>query len=186
MTLANRITCFRICMIPAFVSLIFEYTPERAWLRQAALGVYLLAAISDGLDGYIARRFNQRTALGARLDPLADKLLINLGLVFVAANPNFTPAIPMWFPVLILARDVLIVLGALLIRERYGNLKVKPLWTGKLTTALQLCTLIGVLIPVPRADLLVWATVAVTILSAVHYIAYGIHEAGRRKAECHG
>lgn len=182
MTLANKITLFRIGMIPVFVTLVFMYTQEREWLRDAALAVYIAAAISDGLDGYVARRFNQRTQLGTRLDPLADKLIVNLGLVFMAANPEFHPEIPMWFPVLILARDVAIVLGAYAINERYGNVTVRPLWTGKVTTALQLCTLIGALIPVSFVPYLIWATVAMTVVSALHYLFFGVRQVGERKA----
>jgi len=181
-TLANKITLFRIFMIPVFSALIFVYSQEREWLRYAALGVYTAAAVSDGVDGWVARRFNQRTLLGARLDPLADKLIINLGLVFAAANPNFFPDVPLWFPVLVLARDVMIVLGAYAINERYGGLTVRPRWSGKVTTTFQLSTLIGILIPVPFALDIMWATVGLTVFSGVHYVAVGFRQIRQRKA----
>ncbi len=181
-TLANKITLFRIAMIPVFSALIFSYTQEKEWLRYAALAVYTAAAISDGVDGWVARNYNQRTRLGARLDPLADKLIINLGLVFAAANPQFTPDVPLWFPVLVLARDVVIVLGAYVINEYYGGVTVRPLWSGKLTTTFQLATLIGILIPVPFALYIMWVTVGLTVFSGVHYVLIGYQQAGQRKA----
>lgn len=169
-------------MIPVFSALIFAYTREREWLRYAALAVYTAAAVSDGIDGWVARHFNQRTQLGARLDPLADKLIINLGLVFAAANPQFLPDVPLWFPVLVLARDVTIVLGAYAINERYGGLTVRPLWSGKVTTTFQLGTLIGILIPVPFAMGIMWVTVGLTVFSGIHYVAVGLGQIRNRKA----
>ncbi len=177
MTLANQITLFRLLMIPVFAALIFAYSHEQEWLRYAALLVYTTAAVSDGVDGWVARRFNQRTELGARLDPLADKLIINLGLVFAAANPQFEPPIPMWFPVLVLARDVTIVLGAYAINERYGLPSVRPLWSGKITTFLQLATLIGALLPIPYFPVLMWAAVIMTVVSALDYVRMGLQQA---------
>jgi cardiolipin synthase (CMP-forming) len=169
-------------MIPFFVLLIYFYGEEHQMLRTAALGVYALAAISDGLDGYVARKFNQRTKLGARLDPLADKLMVNLGLVFIAANPYFHPPIPMWFPVVVLSRDVLIVMGAYFLNERHGPLKVKPLWSGKFTTAFQMGTLIAALLALPITNLIMWIALVFTIISLVQYVSFGRRIASAQKA----
>jgi len=172
-TLANRITFFRVLTIPVFVLLIFCYTRERDWLRLVALGIYGVAALSDAIDGYIARHYNQSSKLGARLDPLADKLIINLGLVFLASNPQFDPAIPLWFPVLVLGRDVAIVMGAFIINEYFAPVKVKPRWSGKATTALQMSTLIAYLLPVFFAPGLLYATAVLTVFSFVDYMYAG-------------
>lgn len=164
---------FRVCMIPVFAGLIYFYVPERTWLRQAALGVYIIVALSDMADGFIARHYNQRTRLGARLDPLADKLIVNLGFVFIAANPNFSPGIPLWFPVFILGRDISIVMGAYLINEHYGTVHVRPRFSGKLSTVFQMATIIGVLVAFPYLWWIIVGTVAVSVTALFGYAVEG-------------
>lgn len=176
-TIANKITVFRVLMIPVFVLLVFFYTPEREWLRHIALGVYVSASLSDILDGYLARRLNQRTAFGARLDPLADKLIVNLGFVFLAANEHFEPVVPLWFPVCILARDIIIVMGAYTINEYFGPVTVKPRWTGKAATVCQMGTLIGLLLGVSFAPYLMVLTLAMTAFSLADYVYAGCMQA---------
>jgi CDP-diacylglycerol--glycerol-3-phosphate 3-phosphatidyltransferase len=175
-TLANRITFFRLALIPVFCLLIFCYTESRDYLRFAALGVYLLAAISDGMDGYIARHWDQQTQLGVRLDPMADKLLVNLGLVFLAANESLLYNIPRWFPVFVLTRDVAIVLIAYAIHQRKGTVHVQPSMLGKLTTVVQFCTLIAVLLQWPAATYFMWATVLLTFASGMGYLQAAIYQ----------
>lgn len=119
MTLANRITLARLVLIPLMAGLLFFYGPEREYLRTVALLVYAVASVSDFFDGYIARHWDQHSELGARLDPLADKLLVNLGYTFVAANPHFHPGIPLWFPPLLLLRDTWIIFGAIYILKTH-------------------------------------------------------------------
>ena len=173
MTLANRITLFRIAMVPVFCTMVYCYTADRHLLRLAAAVVYALAAVSDALDGWVARRFHQESALGRRLDPLGDKLLINLGFVFMAANEQFVPHVPLWFPVAVLARDVFIVMGAWLIHEFFGPVRVKPRVAGKVTTALQMFTLIALILALPGSELLIWINLAFCVWSAVDYFCFG-------------
>lgn len=180
--IANKITILRVLLIPVFLVLIYCYAPGREWLRHMALGIYVTASLSDILDGYIARRLNQRTAFGARLDPLADKLIINLGFVFLAANPTFGEVVPMWFPVVVLVRDAIIVLGAFAINEYFGPMKVKPRWTGKATTVFQMSTMIGVLLWVPFAPHLLMVTVVVSAASLADYIYAGCMQAFAKDA----
>jgi len=176
-TVANKITIFRVMMIPVFIVLVACYTREREWLRHIALAVYVTASLSDILDGYVARRFNQRTLFGARLDPLADKLIVNLGFIFLAANEHFEPVVPLWFPVFILSRDIIIVLGAYAINEYFGPIQVKPRWSGKTTTIFQMSTLIGFLLGVWFAPYLMMATLAITVYSLVDYFYAGCMQA---------
>ena len=105
MTLANQISFFRLGLIPVFVALILQDAPGLNWPRYAALAVLVVAAISDLVDGYVARRFNQQTKLGHVLDPFADKLLINVAFVFLAADQHLEYPVPMWIPVVVLIRD---------------------------------------------------------------------------------
>lgn len=177
-TLANRITLVRLILIPVFNVLIISYTPEEPRIRYAALAVFLVASISDALDGFIARAYNQKTRLGAVLDPLADKLLLNLAFVFLAVNEHFVEPVPKWVPVLILSRDVIIVLGAYLINELYGPLRVRPRITGKITTALQMASIVAVLLEVNFAYELVLLMVAATIVSFFDYVYDGVRRIG--------
>lgn len=176
MTVANGITLFRLLLIPVFIVLVMMYTAEEPVYRHAALAVFAIAAISDSLDGFVARAYNQKTRLGAVLDPLADKLLINLAFVFLAVNQEFETPVPKWVPVLILSRDVIIVLGAYLINEYYGPFRARPRVSGKLTTTFQMASLIGVLLEVSFAHPLLMITVGLSIISFIDYLYSGIRQ----------
>lgn len=186
MTLANQITLFRVFMIPVFSVLVYAYSHEREWARWAALAVYFLAGISDLLDGYIARRYNQHSKLGMRLDPLADKLIVNLGFVFIASNPVFyedvLPGWFMWVPVLILTRDVSIVAGSLAITTRVGPTRFQPRRLGKYTTFAQMTTIIAILLKISIAYYFILATLALTMVSFADYLYSGTRYALSRKA----
>jgi CDP-diacylglycerol--glycerol-3-phosphate 3-phosphatidyltransferase len=177
-TLANRITLLRLALIPPFCALVFAYQPGQESLRLAALALYLTAALTDGLDGYVARRWNQRSVLGTRLDPMTDKLLVNLGFVFLAANGGFEHAIPRWFPVFVLTRDVSIVLVAYAIHRSRGAVEVRPSFLGKLTTAAQFGTMVSVLAQWPVVAPLMWTTVVLTLVSGLGYVRPALAQAG--------
>lgn len=168
----------RLLLIPVFVALIVSYTREQPWIRYAALGVYAVAAISDALDGFVARAYNQKTKLGTLLDPLADKLMVNIGFVFMAVNEQFAHRIPYWFPVVLLARDAMIVMGAYLINEFYGPVRVKPRVSGKLTTLFQMSLMISVLLEVELMHKLLLITVVLCGVSYVDYMLAGFKQIG--------
>lgn len=143
MTLANKITIARILMIPLFVLMAIYYgrgvqagAPEE-WQRWVATALFILAAASDGVDGYIARRYNQRSRLGAVLDPLADKGLLLAGLITLSVS-RWRFEFPLWFPVLVIARDLIVLAGALTLHFLNGSVRVRPSWTGKASTAFQM------------------------------------------------
>src|SRR5438445_1376135 len=123
MTTANKITIVRILMIPAFVTMAIYYgqsiqrgTPAE-WERFTAIAIFLAAALSDGLDGFVARHYNQRSSLGMILDPIADKGLLLSGIITLSIS-NWSPGdpsagrFPAWFPVLVITRDIVIVVGS--------------------------------------------------------------------------
>ncbi len=168
----------RLLLIPVFVALIVSYTREQPIIRYAALVVYAIAAVSDALDGFVARAYNQKTKLGTLLDPLADKLMVNIGFVFMAVNDQFAHRIPYWFPVVLLARDAMIVMGAYLINEFYGPVRIKPRITGKVTTAFQMSLMIAVLIEASFTRHLLYATVIMSAVSYVDYMQTGIRQIG--------
>ena len=181
MTIANKITLARLALLPAFLVCIYGVSPEREGLRLVAFVIYVIAAVSDLVDGWYARWFQQVSRLGKRLDPLADKLLVNLGYVFVAANPHFYPGVPLWIPPVFLARDVYIVLGANFINARYGPFKVVPRLSGKITTALQMAAMVAVLASVPIAQALLLGAVAACCWSAVDYFIAGYNQVQEKK-----
>jgi CDP-diacylglycerol--glycerol-3-phosphate 3-phosphatidyltransferase/cardiolipin synthase len=182
MTLANRITVGRLILVPVFLALVVSFTQEQQWLRYAALGVFSAAALSDAIDGYIARAFNQKSKLGAVLDPLADKLLTNLALVFLAVNDQLRTPIPAWFPVIVLGRDIIIVIGAYLINEYFGPVKTRPHVSGKITTIFQMALIIAVLLQLPPqfVHALLYATLAIALFSFAEYLRAGIKQVGNK------
>jgi CDP-diacylglycerol--glycerol-3-phosphate 3-phosphatidyltransferase len=143
MTTANQITIVRILLIPVYVLMALYYGRSVAhgapqeWMRWAAISVFVLAAASDGIDGYIARRYNQVSKLGMVLDPIADKGLLLSGIITLSVS-NWQYEFPVWFPVLIIARDIIIVTGVLVMQSVNGELRVKPSWMGKTATVAQM------------------------------------------------
>src|SRR2546421_5786372 len=123
MTTANKITVVRILMIPVFVTLAIYYGESiqegnpQDWMRFTAIAIFLIAAISDGLDGYVARRYNQKSSLGVILDPIADKGLLLSGIITLSisnwsdVDPDYG-RFPAWFPVLVISRDAILFVGA--------------------------------------------------------------------------
>lgn len=174
--LANRITTLRLLLIPVFCLLVYLYSPAQPWVRHAALATYGAAALTDVLDGLVARRYRQQTALGMRLDPLADKLLINLGFVFLAANPDFSPGVPMWFPLPIMVRDCIVVLGALLLNAFVGPVTINVRATGKLTTIVLNGTLLAALLEAPFLSWLLGGATLLVVASCAEYIRDGIQQ----------
>src|ERR1700682_6189522 len=147
MTTANKITIVRILMIPVFVTLAIYYGQSiqrrepLEWLRFSAIIVFLVAAVSDALDGYVARRYNQRSSLGVILDPIADKGLLLSGIITLSisnwsqVDPHYG-RFPAWFSVLVITRDAVILIGSALLHVLNGTVRVRPSWTGKVATVL--------------------------------------------------
>jgi cardiolipin synthase len=141
MTWATRITIFRLILVPVFVILIVTYddtngegSPVEYW-RYAAIAAFVLASVSDAIDGYLARNWNQRSALGALLDPIADKLLLFASLITLGQVPlDRLNRFPIWFPVIMISRDALLLLGYFILRHFLNQVEVKPHVTGKLST----------------------------------------------------
>lgn len=147
MTTANKVTICRILLTPFFiVALIYYVKTGTEWYRWAAISCFGVAAVSDGIDGFIARHFNQRSELGAVLDPLADKLLLVSGVVLLSLHnePHLRP-IPIWLTVTILSRDVLLLLGFALIHFVVGGMKIRPHFTSKIATVLQMAAVLWAL-----------------------------------------
>jgi CDP-diacylglycerol--glycerol-3-phosphate 3-phosphatidyltransferase len=140
MTTANKVTILRMLLIPFFVVEALYYVKTgKEIFRLLAMVSFLVAAVCDGVDGFIARRFNQRSELGAMLDPLADKLLLVSGIILFSFNnePHFG-SIPLWLTGTILGRDLLLLVGLVVIQLTVGKIKVRPRMIGKVATVLQM------------------------------------------------
>lgn len=191
MTLPNQITIGRILLIPVFVVFAIYYGKSASGghpdetLRMATIGVFLLAALSDGVDGWLARRFHLKSSLGAVLDPIADKGLMLTAIITLSVT-KWPYELPLWYPVLVIARDIIIVTGCGVLRLLTGNLEVRPSLIGKASTFLQMLTVAVAMLQWGYADIVVWVSGAVTLFSGLGYLAEGIrqlHDAGHTKPE---
>lgn len=167
MNVALTITLLRFLLAPLLVWLLL------AGNFGASLIVFLVGSISDALDGFIARRFNQGTPLGALLDPLADKLLIACGILVLAWLGRF----PLWLMAVVVVRDVIIICGALAYRRLTGRLEMAPLFISKINTAVQFTLVLAILADssgvkwlAAALPVLVWLTLATTLTSGIQYV----------------
>jgi len=170
MNLPNSLTILRILLIPVFIGFLLY---ER---YEYSLAVLLLAGLTDGLDGTIARVANQRTRLGAYLDPLADKLLLTSGFVTLSV----LHLAPSWIAIVVVSRDMMLMTGTLLARLTESHLDISPTLLGKGTTLVQFSYLILVVVLTSRQmDLrliqpLLYLMVCVTVMSGFHYLYRGV------------
>ena len=147
MTTANKVTIARILLIPFFVVEVLYYMKTGNEVhRLLAILVFALAAICDGVDGFIARRYNQRSELGAMLDPLADKLLLVSGIVLFSFNNPHFGSIPLWLTGTIIGRDLLLLVGLGVIQMTVGKVDVHPRFLGKVATVLQMLCIVWLLL----------------------------------------
>lgn len=179
MTTANQITVFRILLVPVFIYLLVQFRETGTdWLRLAAVAAFGVAALLDGVDGFVARRFNQRSDLGAVLDPLGDKLLLVSGLIMTGLQGRHLAPLPTWLNTVVISRDVIILLGMALIHYTVGTVKVRPRWTGKVATVLQMAAVLWCLLKL-RTDWqmqIAFAAAAFTAASGAQYIWDGIRQ----------
>jgi cardiolipin synthase len=188
LTLPNFLTLARIVAVPAFLILL---TTQR---YGAALVVFLLASVTDGIDGALARACNSKSAIGASLDPLADKLLVVssfLGLAWLGA-------VPAWLLVLVITRDVVILVGYLALYFLGMPMEVAPTQISKVNTFLEMLTIGFALLALARPELpmsdvnrLVWyATGSTVTISGLHYVYRGLlwvqSQGGRANGKEHG
>ncbi len=175
MGLANKISILRILLIPFFVASLLYYRPEQDGLRFLALAIFFLGALTDMIDGNVARAKRQKTKLGTFLDPIADKLFLITAFISVPLIDRLPAGIrmPMWVPLIVISRDIVLIFGAALIHILTGNLQIHPTRLGKLATFFQMATIISVLLQY-RFSYLIWTTaVLFTVISGIGYIRKG-------------
>jgi len=178
-TVPNMLTVFRMVLIPVFVTMLFY---QRFIL---ALAVFVCAGLTDGLDGLLARRFDQRSQLGTVLDPIADKLMmvtafivLSMRGIFPQPVPSHLP-VPFWVTIAVISRDVFIIVGAAAINIMTGFRGFRPSWLGKVNTTVQIVAIAAIMFaasfPYYTGYYLptVYATVfTFAILSGLHYIFF--------------
>lgn len=179
-SIPNLITVFRIFLVVPLIVLVLE--GQYLWV----LLLFAVAGISDGIDGYLARRYQWQSRLGALLDPLADKLL--MVSAFVALG--YIGHIPLWLVVLVIVRDIIIVSGAVAFRLLLGYLDMEPIRLSKLNTFLQITLVLTTLIdlasdwiPPYLLDGLIVVCAIFTVASGAMYVWIWMHRARREWKE---
>lgn len=172
LTIPNLITLTRIILTPLFIIFLIQ-----GRYRQALI-IFVLAGVSDLADGAIARWWQQKSRLGSYLDPLADKLLMSASFVTL----SISQAVPSWLTVVVISRDLILGLGALILRLADYPLVIRPSMLGKWTTTVQLITVglvllvKGKLLHLPPGVLtgFFYLTAGLTIFTGVHYVYRGL------------
>lgn len=190
MTTANKVTILRILLIPFFVvELIYYLQTGNEIHRLLALLAFAITAILDGVDGYIARRYNQKSELGAILDPLADKLLLVSAIVTLSFNRSpHLGQIPLWLTGTVIGRDMLLLIGIAVIRLTVGQVHVRPRVMGKLATVLQMTVVIWILLGWDQDLNVYWirtwslGAAIFTGVSGLWYVFDGIKQLGSHPA----
>ena len=177
LNLPNRISILRVLLVPLFAISILYYKRDSATIRYAALFIFCLGMFTDVLDGMIARLCKQKTRLGSYLDPLADKFLLDMGIVLLAITSEIPSGtrIPGWLAVLAVSRDIVIVGGVLLIIILVGDFWPRPTPFSKATTVAQAGLVISTLLLLPEVWLRpLWiVTGALIVISGCHYVWWG-------------
>jgi cardiolipin synthase (CMP-forming) len=176
-TTANQLTILRIVFVPVFIILLVYH--ELGW----ALATFILAGLTDVLDGIIARRFGQKTSIGAVLDPIADKLLMASSILILSLpQMEFHNTIPRWLLIVIIFRDVFILLVSLIVVLMVGWRVFTPSPYGKISTFMQVLTVLAVLytnwqgLILPELNILFYMTGLMTAFSGIHYLVRGLRQ----------
>ncbi len=178
-TLPNLLTIVRMALIPVFVSLLFY---QKFLL---ALAVFIIAGITDGLDGLLARRFHQQSPLGRILDPIADKMMLVTSFVVLSMRnvyptplPHHLP-IPFWVTITVISRDVFILVGAAAINMVSGFRAFRPSFPGKLSTVVQILAIAVVILAAQTRvgtgyylPTVYMSVFTLTLLSGIHYVFF--------------
>ena len=188
-TWANRLTILRMLCLPmyALFTIYWLRDLDHATWHWLAFGFFAFIAVTDAVDGFLARRLGQVTALGTWLDPIADKLFLgaNLLLLTQPALETFQPQLPIWYSLALLAREIGILVWVVLLHVQNQHVTVRPRPSGKAATALQLLVFAGVFLRFPPTIFfaLVLAATGTTGLSALLYWMDGLHQVRSHEAE---
>jgi cardiolipin synthase len=176
-TTANQLTILRIVFVPVFIILLVY--GELGW----ALATFVAAGLTDVLDGIIARRFGQKTSIGAVLDPIADKLLMTSSILILSLPQMlFLNTIPRWLMIIVIFRDVFMLLVSLIVVLMVGWRVFTPSPYGKASTLMQVVTVLAVLYAnwrgelLPQLSIFFYVTGLMTAFSGIHYLVRGLRQ----------
>ena len=170
MNIPNTLTLFRFLLVPVFLVLLLN-----GYIMQAIV-TFIVASVTDALDGAVARMTNSMTEIGMIMDPLADKALVLTALITLSAMGK----LPVWITLVVLVRDIIVVSGGFIIYKRRYKMKMKPVLLGKLATFTMLTLLVSTLLGIYWGRVfsfipyLVWLTMALVVISGVQYVLRGI------------
>ena len=156
------------------LQLLYYFRTDEEVYRHIAIAAFLIATISDGIDGWLARHRNQGTQLGTYLDPIADKLLLITGLVLLSIQfeeNRFDQRIPLWLTGTVLGRDMIVVTGSALVYLAVGDLKVRPHFLSKVSSVLQMVCIGWVLFKLP-GKVTYWLAVGASVTTAITGLMY--------------
>jgi len=177
MSFADKLSITRIILIPIFISLLL-YSKSFPFLKKIAIGVFILAILSDFLDGLVARIKKEKSSIGVVLDPLADKLLLLsafITLYFLKFN------LPLWLVLIVVSRDFFILLGIVILTFLKIEVSISPSIWGKLTTFFQMMTILVVLSNFSLFVKIFWILTAIfTLISGADYLRRGIKALNQR------
>jgi len=192
LNVAIEITIFRLFLVPVFLALLLVYRNTEPWtaewLRYAALGVFIVASVSDVVDGYIARTRGMATRLGGFLDPLADKLLFGLGIIVLSLPPlkegfPFEPP-ALWYPIVVVATNLVLAGGTLTAHVLHKKVEIRADPLGKAAAVLQAMTMGWIMLRLPRLELFYYPAGILTVASGIGYVVGAIQQV--RAAEASG
>ena len=168
MNLPNKLTTLRVIMIPFFVFFLLWQNGENRTFRMIALALFIIASLTDLLDGKIARKYNLVTNFGKFMDPLADKLLVCSALICMIELGQ----LPAWMVIIIISREF-IISGFRLVASDNGVVIAASYW-GKFKTTFQMIGVVLLILNIPAlsmvTDIVIWIAVALTVISLVDYI----------------
>jgi cardiolipin synthase (CMP-forming) len=170
MSLADKVSSIRIILIPVFVSLLI-YSESRPFLRVTTIGVFFLAILTDFFDGLVARIKKEKSELGKIIDPLADKSLLLVSFITLYLLPNFS--IYLWFVLIVVSRDIIILLGFMILQRLKVEVVIEPTVWGKLTTFFQMFTALWILLGAPHYFFICLLAVVFTLISGCDYFLRG-------------
>ena len=172
MNLANKFSLSRLILTPVFVLAVLYCHQGNAFFGALPLIIFIIAIVTDAADGFIARRFNQVTRLGLALDPVADKILLITAFITLAFAKSipFHLRIPPWVLIVVITRDAIILTGASIIYMIFKHIEFRPSVFGKITTFLQMATILSVLLRF-EYSYIIWTVATIfTVLSGIHYL----------------
>lgn len=189
MSFADKVTILRILLIPIFVSFLFYFDEKHLYLKYVLLGVFGLAVLTDYFDGLVARIKKEKSEIGQVIDPLADKLLLLTAFISLYALRKSLPLssnIPLWVVLVIVSRDLIILLGVMLLYFLKIEIPIAPSMWGKFTTFFQMLTVLWVIADIPFSlslfsckdisfSSVIWTTAVIfTLISGTGYFVRGI------------